>query len=296
MILRFYKIFFEVNSLTTMKNKLFFYFIFIFMFFCNNRHFNFILYSESIRQPIRSKTIEADNDYLKLEMLIRQIHNERETYYKNKNEWNKEKLNLKHSINNMKSELSLLKINISDETDNKNELKERLTSLEKILTNDENLNDLYLPILNKSLNELKKYIISGLPFHLNERLDKVLSLKVFIDDITIPIDEKFRRVWNFYMSEIDYSTTNEIYTDKIQIENEKKVVNILRVGTIGMYYKTNDNKEFGMIIQKNNGYNWHKIENQSFISSIDDAFNIVERSKVATILNLPFQNFKNLKE
>lgn len=265
---------------------MFFYFKLCLLFFIV---FSFVsnVLADNIRHPVKSQKPVSENEYQQLEMLIKQIHSEREIYYKLKNEWAKEKNRLTNETGMLKKEIQIVNSSTKEEESKISKNEKRLNDLENNFKENQFISELYIPVLTDTIKQLENNIRSGLPFRLNERLDRLNSVKNFISDSGKTIGERFRRVWDLSLSEIEYSMTNEEYSDIIEINNERKVVNILRIGNFGMYYKTNDSNEYGILISENGNYYWNNNLSNNEIEGIEAAFSIVSRSRIASIINLP---------
>jgi hypothetical protein len=250
-----------------------------------------ILFADNIRQPVKTNNSVSDDKYKQLEILINQIHKERETYYKVKNEWDKEINRLSNEISMVKKELINLDEKIKKDKNTIERNEKQLIALKNNVNDSQYFAALYLPILDETINQLENRIINGIPFKLNNRLDRLNSVRKLISDSQKSIVKKFVKVWDYVVSEIEYSMTNEVYTDVIELNNGSKVVNILRIGNYGMYYKTNDMNEYGILMYDNEKYYWKTNLTTNEINGIEAAFNIVNRVRASSIINLPIFNY-----
>jgi hypothetical protein len=244
----------------------------------------------NIRYPISDNNHINTSKNLELKKIIHQIQNEREAYYKLQKEWAEEKSNYSNDEKVMNTEIKYFKTILEKELKHKNKLKNSLAALEQDLKGKGIMNKLYIPILWNVVDSLKNIIVGGLPFKLNERLEKLNTAKNFISDPAKTIGEKYRKIWDLCIIEMNYAETSEVYNDTIEINGKIKVVNILRLGTIGLYYRAG--KDYGMLVKEKMKYKWHIMSNSEEIKNIEVAFSIVNKQKPPVLISLPVLTYK----
>lgn len=103
-----------------------------------------------------------------------------------------------------------------------------------------------VPILQKMLVALERFIEIDLPFHEEERLSSVDDLKALMVNSEASDSDRFRNIMDIYSVEIEYGNTYEAYPGVVGIEGTERPVDMLRVGRLGLYYQTKDQKSSGM--------------------------------------------------
>lgn len=98
-----------------------------------------------------------------------------------------------------------------------------------------------LPLMDKMLATLKKYVELDLPFLVDERKNRVVQLELIMGRADVSTSEKYRRLVEAYQIEMEYGRTIEAYQAKV----DGKTVEVLRVGRISLMYQTMDAKETG---------------------------------------------------
>lgn len=98
-----------------------------------------------------------------------------------------------------------------------------------------------LPMMNKMLDTLERFVKLDLPFLTEERTNRIAQLKDLMGRADVSTSEKYRRLVEAYQIEMEYGRTIEAYQGKVN----DKTVDFLRTGRISIMYQTLDGKETG---------------------------------------------------
>ena len=109
----------------------------------------------------------------------------------------------------------------------------------------ENIETGALPLMIKMTATLGEIIDLDIPFLVSEREQRVTSLSSLIDRADVTAGEKFRRIMEAYLVEVDYGRTIEAYRGELAMSGEARTVDFLRIGRVGLYYQTLDGEESG---------------------------------------------------
>jgi len=101
------------------------------------------------------------------------------------------------------------------------------------------------PLIFRMLDSLDQFVSLDKPFLVQERKERIESLRANQDRADISVSEKFRQVLEAYKIETAYGGTIEAYKDTLQINGQEREVNVLRVGRISLMYQTTDAKSCG---------------------------------------------------
>ena len=159
-----------------------------------------------------------------------------------------------------------------------------LSSIQRQLENAEETQRTIVPFINKMIETLEKFVRLDLPFLLDERRQRVATLKQIINfpDITLP--DKYRRVMEAYQIEIEYGRTIEAYNDTITVDNEEYTVDILRVGRLIMVFQTSDGELSG--VWNKHSKAWRKLPSD-YNRSIGKGLLIAKKQAPPELIKLP---------
>ena len=159
-----------------------------------------------------------------------------------------------------------------------------LSSIQRQLENAEETQRSIVPFINKMITTLEKFVRLDLPFLLEERRQRISTLKQIVNlpDITLP--DKYRRVMEAYQIEIEYGRTIEAYNDTIQVDNNEYTVEILRIGRLLMTFQTSDGELSG--IWNKHSKAWRKLSSE-YNRSINQGLLIAKKQAPPELIKLP---------
>ena len=159
-----------------------------------------------------------------------------------------------------------------------------LSSIQRQLENAEETQRSIVPFINKMITTLEKFVRLDLPFLLEERRQRISTLKQIVNlpDITLP--DKYRRVMEAYQIEIEYGRTIEAYNDTIQVDNNEYTVEILRIGRLLMTFQTSDGELSG--IWNKHSKAWRKLPSE-YNRSINQGLLIAKKQAPPELIKLP---------
>lgn len=102
-----------------------------------------------------------------------------------------------------------------------------------------------LPFIRRMLTTLDEFVKLDVPFLPDERRKRLQQLHAMMDDASVSIAEKYRRVMEAYQVETDYGRTIEAYRGKLQQPSGERLVDFLRVGRVALLYRTLDGSDSG---------------------------------------------------
>lgn len=102
-----------------------------------------------------------------------------------------------------------------------------------------------LPLMERMVESLEKFVALDLPFKVEERESKVRRLKKLLIDADRSVADKYRNVLEAFQREVDYGRSIEAYQEELKIGRSERIVDVLRVGRIGLYYLTLNGEEGG---------------------------------------------------
>ena len=102
-----------------------------------------------------------------------------------------------------------------------------------------------LPLMEKMIGTLARFVELDTPFLIEERRKRVATLQGLLGRADVSTSEKYRRILEAYQIEMDYGRTLEAYTGKLGEGGEAKTVQFVRLGRVSLLYQTLDGEETG---------------------------------------------------
>lgn len=132
--------------------------------------------------------------------------------------------------------------------------------------------DTLQPIVLQAAAQLRAAIQSSLPFKQNERLQALDEVETQLNTGAIVPQRAANRLWALVEDELRISRENAIYSQTIPLNGEPVLVDIAKLGTIAMYFRTRDDR-YGFARPQNGQWQWQLI---------DDA---VQRDQIAQLFD-----------
>ena len=131
---------------------------------------------------------------------------------------------------------------------------------------------------------LDEIVGADVPFLREERLERIENLRFLIDRADVTAGEKFRRIMEAYLIEVDYGKTIEAYRGDLLRNNVVRTVDFLRIGRIGLFYQTLDGSESGRWDPEKTG--WETLSSNSR-REIQLGLRIARKQAPPELLTLP---------
>lgn len=104
-------------------------------------------------------------------------------------------------------------------------------SLQRQLAEMERVERDLLPLMLRMIDSLESFVTLDLPFLVNERNERVASLRRMMADASVGTAEKFRRIIEAYQIEVDYG--RGLGAERVEIDG--RVMDQLRVGRTALF-------------------------------------------------------------
>ena len=123
-----------------------------------------------------------------------------------------------------------------------NSQEEEIVQINDDLANLEATNRDVVPLMIEMAETLPRLIQADVPFRLEERMDRAEFLVDALDLADVTTSEKYRRILEAYLDEIELGRTTEGYSGQLPSGQE---VNFLRVGRTLLFYQSLDGTQTG---------------------------------------------------
>jgi hypothetical protein len=101
------------------------------------------------------------------------------------------------------------------------------------------------PLAQRMLEGLEKYVSLDTPFHVEERRQRLDLVRASLSNPKVTASEQVRQILEAYNIEAEYGRKLDAYDETIVLDGQEVVVNILRVGRLGMFFQSKDERKTG---------------------------------------------------
>lgn len=134
------------------------------------------------------------------------------------------------------------------------------------------------PLVQKMFTSLDGFVANDLPFLPKERRERIETLRALMQKEG-GLAEKFRRLLEAYMIEIEYGRTMEAYPGEL----DGREVQFLHLGRISLLYRTTDGKETGY--WDRDAKSW--VVDSDYARAVEEAIRMAGESLAPDLLTLP---------
>jgi len=97
------------------------------------------------------------------------------------------------------------------------------------------------PLLLDAIALMQANIKSSIPFKTADRLSDIEKIKTQLESNLVSPQKALALTWNAYGDAIRMSKENGIFKQTINIDNQDRLAEVARIGTVGMFFKLPDN-------------------------------------------------------
>ena len=148
------------------------------------------------------------------------------------------------------------------------------------------------PVLTSAIALLKESIKDSIPFKRDQRLQALNDIEHRLTTNIITPNKAANQLWAFVEDELVLGRSSGIYNETINVSGEEKLVKVLRLGKVAMFYKASDN-EYGVIKKEQDTWQQMAVtskEDQLQLDNLFDSFNKNIRNGLFKVPNfLPAQ-------
>lgn len=143
------------------------------------------------------------------------------------------------------------------------------------------------PLIIRMIDGLEKFVELDVPFHLEEREQRIAFLRANLDRSDLSVAEKFRQVLEAYKIEAEYGRKLDAYKGTVEIDGVERDVNFFRVGRVALLYQTTDTEVSGAWSQDER--NWVSLDRGEYRNAIMKGLRIARKEASIDLMNLPIE-------
>ena len=220
---------------------------------------------------VLSGNVTAASDIQSLENISQELVKVRQQIETLHNEIRFKKDSYKDEMRSYASQKSDLNVRISRAELNIKDLRRELKKITDFNKEKNRDQKKILPILKVAIEQLRESIANSLPFKLSQRMHALNELELRLDTNVISPNKAANQLWAFVEDELMLGKSSGIYNDKLKIEDREKLVKVLRIGKIAMFYKTQDGK-YGVTKRRESGWQQKVITNTEDVAKLEHLF------------------------
>jgi hypothetical protein len=142
-----------------------------------------------------------------------------------------------------------------------------------------------LPLMSRMIDGLEQFIALDVPFLTQEREKRTTKLRELLPRSDVTVAEKTRRVLEAYQIENDYGRTIEAYKDKLALDNASFDAEFLRIGRIGLMYRTVGNGDVGYWDKDRKG--WVPLDAVPYRRYIEQGLKVAKQEIAPELISIP---------
>jgi hypothetical protein len=150
-----------------------------------------------------------------------------------------------------------------------------------------------MPLMLRMIDALDAFVRLDVPFLLDERSQRIQSLREMMARADITNAEKFRAIMEAYQVENEFGRTIEAYRSTLDRDGKEMTVDFLRFGRIALVYQTLDGNESGVWDQASRS--WKPLDD-SYRGSIREGLRIARKQSAPDLIRLPVPTAQSAEE
>jgi len=142
-----------------------------------------------------------------------------------------------------------------------------------------------IPDVLQLANNIEQAITTGIPFKPTERKSVIEDIVRDLQGRKITSQHAINRLWAFLEDEMRLARENAIYSQTIELNGEQVLVDVAKLGTVLMYFKTRDDK-YGQAVN-NNGWQFKLFDDEKDSQAVANLFDSLKKQIRQGYFNLP---------
>jgi len=158
-----------------------------------------------------------------------------------------------------------------------------MQSISRQLGDIETTNREVLPLMERMVDLLDKFVAADTPFFIEERRNRVDVLKDLMSRADVAISEKYRRILEAYQIELEYGRTLDAYEGTMGEGATARTVQFVRLGRISLMYRTLDGSETGYWDAQQKNF----VQDNSYRDVVREALGVARKEGAPDLIRVP---------
>ena len=213
----------------------------------------------------------ADTELKSLKNISQELVEIRQKIESLHNEISYEKDAFKDQIRSYSNQKSDLDVRVSRADLNIKDLQRELQKITSATQRENHLHESVFPVLKESIAHLRNSVSDSLPFKLSQRLSALNEIEHRLDAKIISPNKAANQLWAFVEDELMLGKSSGIYNDTLNVGGQDKLVKVLRLGKVAMFYKTNEGG-FGVMQKKGSLWQQQALHEKKSVAQLELLF------------------------
>ncbi len=140
-------------------------------------------------------------------------------------------------------------------------------------------------VMNMAAN-IKQGIKNGIPFKYKERSGVIDDVTRDLEGRKVTSQHAINRLWAFLEDEMRLARENAIYSQTIELNGEQVLVDVAKLGTVLMYFKTRDD-QYGQAVRNNNKWQFNLLNAEQDKQAVAGLFDSLKKQIRQGYFTLP---------
>ncbi len=159
-----------------------------------------------------------------------------------------------------------------------------IAELDRRMVESAHLKDNLEDSLNVVVSRLDDWVKQDIPFLVEERQARLVSVREAIAKPEISGAEKLRRVLEALQVEANYGNTVDVSQERIKVGNDEVSADVIRVGRVSVYWRSPDGRRVGEFDRATR--QWVELDGK-YANTIGDLRDMVLRLRSTKVITLP---------
>lgn len=160
---------------------------------------------------------------------------------------------------------------------------EELASINQQLVDIDTTNREVQPLMQQMVDTLAQFVSLDVPFQIEERQARVQGLKDMMARADVTISEKYRRILEAYMIELEYGRTLGTYLGRLGTGADARTVEFVQLGRVSLMYRTIDGSDTGYWDATKKTW----VSDLGYRQAVETALRVANHSGAAELLTVP---------